>query len=261
MDKVEEGYTREVNAWQYRSGFTAIDEKLIDDIFLELFINDHLQDSILTIDDNLRWLAMGHFFLSLRIRPEHILGHVSLDGRRATLSLAAEVMAGHYRDTCYQRVCSCRSSGGLVAADAFLPANEMTLAAGEVGGIFRDFQDSSLLFKETGGVHGAGLYTAEGKKAAFFKDISRHNCLSKAVGSLIDKPAAEIGGPLALMVSCRVNQEIVRMARRAGIQILLTRAAPALSAYNEALRSGMTLVGFVKEDRFTVFTGRERIVS
>jgi len=142
-----------------------------------------------------------------------------------------------------------------------LPGSEWTLAAGRVRDIFADFQDSSDLFKETGGVHGAGLYTAEGKKAAFFKDISRHNCLSKAVGFLIDNPDAEFGGSLTLMVSCRLNQEIVRMAQRAGIKILLTRAAPALSAYNEALRSGMTLVGFVKEDRFTVFTGRERIVS
>lgn len=260
MEKINN--IKEITAWRYGSVFSDISEKLIDDIFLELFINDRLQDSILTIDDNLRWLAMGHFFLSLQIRPQHILRNVSLDGLRATLSLSEDIMADHYRDLCYKRVCSCRQSGEDVAADAFLPANELTLAAGKVSGIFEDFQNSSLLFKETGGVHGTGLYTDAGGKIAFFKDISRHNCFSKAVGFMIKNMELKATArPVAMMVSCRVNQEIVRMAQRAGIKVLLTRAAPSMSAYREAARSGMTLVGFVKADRFTVFTGRERIVS
>lgn len=138
-------------------------------------------------------------------------------------------MASHYQDLCYRRVCSCRPSGGQVAASAFLPDNELTLAAGKVRGIFDDFQNSSLLFRETGGVHGVGFYTA--------------------------------AGPVAMMVSCRVNQEIVRMANRAGIKILLARGAPSFSAYRDAARSGLTLVGFVRADHFTVLSGKERIVS
>lgn len=253
---------KEITAWRYGSAFGEIREKLIDDVFLELFINEKIQDSILTIDDNLRLLAMGHFFLSLQIRPEHILRNFSINGLRAKLSLAADIMASHYPDLCYKRVCSCRQSGEHVAADAFLPDNELTLAADKVRGIFADFQNSSLLFKETGGVHGAGLYTAAGEKMAFFKDISRHNCFSKAVGFLIENMELKTtAGPVAMMVSCRVNREIVRMAQRAGITILLTRAAPSASAYNEAVQSGLTLVGFVKAERFTVFSGRERVVS
>ncbi|MBU4307027.1 MAG: formate dehydrogenase accessory sulfurtransferase FdhD [Candidatus Aminicenantes bacterium] len=262
MSKVEDEYTREVDAWQYRSGFTAIDEKLIDDVFLELSINGKLQDSILTIRDNLRLLAMGHFFLSLRIRPEHILHHVSIHGLKAELTLAENIMESHYQNLCYKRVCSCRPSGARAAASTFLPDNELTLAADKVRNIYGDFQDSSALFKETGGVHGAALYNSAGEKAAFFKDISRHNCFSKTVGFLIENISMKTtAGPVAMMVSCRVNQEIVRMAQRAGIKVLLIRAAPSLSAYREALQSGLTLVGFVKEERFTVFTGRKRIVS
>lgn len=260
MNKVEDEYTREVNAWQYRSGFTTIDEKLIDDVFLELFINGKLQDSILTIRDNLRLLAMGHFFLSLQIRPKHIAPNISLRGLKAELTLAESVMASHYQGLCYKRVCSCRPAEALADGGISLPGSELTLAAGRVRDIFGDFQDSSDLFKETGGVHGAGLYFASGEKAAFFMDISRHNCISKAVGFLIELQAKKDIKPLALMVSCRVNQEIVRMVQKAGIKILMTRAAPALSAYSEALKSGITLVGFVKENRFTLFTGRERIV-
>lgn len=253
---------REITAWRYDSGFNEVREKLVDDIFLELFINDQFQDSILTIDDNLRWLAMGHFFLSLQIRPEHIRHNVSVNGLRATLFLAEDIIANQYRDLCYRRVCSCRPSGGQVAANAFLPDNELTLAADKVCGIFDDFQNSSLLFRETGGVHGVGFYTAAGVKTAFFKDISRHNCFSKAVGFMIENmPLQATAGPVAMMVSCRVNQEIVRMAHRAGIKILLARGAPSLSAYREAAQSGLTLVGFVRADHFTVLSGRERIVS
>jgi formate dehydrogenase accessory protein FdhD len=260
MNKVEDEYTREVNAWQYRSGFTAIDEKLIDDVFLELFINEKLQDSILTIRDNLRLLAMGHFFLSLQIRPEHISPNISLLGLKAELTLAENIIASDYPDLCYKRVCSCRPAAAHMDEEISLADNELTLEAARALEIFADFQDSSALFKETGGVHGAGLYSASGGKAAFFMDISRHNCISKAVGFLIELQAQKEIKPLAMMVSCRVNREIVRMAQKAGIKILMTRAAPALSAYSEALKSGITLVGFVKENRFTLFTGRERII-
>jgi len=253
---------KEITAWRYGSAFGEIREKLIDDVFLELFINEKYQDSILTINDNLRFLSMGHFFLSLQIRPEHILRNISINGLRAKLSLAADIMASHYPDLCYKRVCSCRPYDAQTAARTFLPDHEMTLAADKVRNIFDDFQDSSELFKETGGVHGAGLYNAAGEKTSFFKDISRHNCFSKAVGFLIENISIKTPtGPVAMMVSCRVNREVIRMAHRAGIKILLTRAAPSLSAYREALQSGLTLVGFVKAERFTVFSGRERIVS
>lgn len=253
--------TRGIAAWQYRSGFQPIWETLVDDVFLELYINGQFQDRILTVDDDLPRLATGHFFLSLRIPPERIAGRVTLEGLRASLSLPQDILDAPCRGSLYERVCSCRSPGGGAAADVFLPANEMALGAGRIPEILDDFQDSSRLFKETGGVHGAGLYAASGERAAFFMDISRHNCFSKAVGFMIENgpPGASVP-PLALMVSCRVNAEIVRMARRAGIRILLTRAAPSLGAYREAERSGLTLVGFLKADRFTVFSGRERIV-
>jgi formate dehydrogenase accessory protein FdhD len=249
-----------IAAWRYDSAFSEIREKLIDDVFLELYINEKFQDSILTIDDNLRLLSIGHFFLSLQIYPEHIVNNITLNGYKSKLVLAENIIEKYYKKLCYKRVCSCSAYRSLEAESICLPKNELAIKANIVANIFGDFQDSSDLFKETGGVHGVGLYTAGGEKAAFFKDISRHNCISKAVGFLIESNSKKtIAEPLLMMVSCRVNEEIIQMAGRAGIKILITRAAPSLSAYREAQRSGMTLIGFVREGRFTIFAGEKRI--
>lgn len=115
----------------------------------------------------------------------------------------------------------------------------------------------SAVFRETGGVHAAGLYGVESGPVHFFEDVARHNAVDKAIGRALMEERDL--GRLLLARTGRTSAEIVFKARRADIAITIGRGAPTHQAVLLAKDMGMTLVGFAREDGFTVYTHSERI--
>jgi len=114
------------------------------------------------------------------------------------------------------------------------------------------------VFDATGGLHGAGLFDRRGRLVAAREDVGRHNALDKLVGSKV----LEGGIPLhdaVLLVSGRVSFEIVQKAAMAGIPIVCAVSAPTGLAVDTAEALGMTLVGFLRGDRFNVYTHPGRV--
>jgi FdhD protein len=113
-------------------------------------------------------------------------------------------------------------------------------------------------FDETGGLHGAALFSADGSLLGSAEDVGRHNAVDKVLGTFLlgDTPLA---GAAALMVSGRVSFEIVQKAWLGGIQIVAAISAPTSLAIELADAAGITLLGFVRESGLNLYTHPDRI--
>ena len=113
-------------------------------------------------------------------------------------------------------------------------------------------------FRKSGGLHAAGLATAEGGLLFAREDVGRHNAVDKLIGRLLLDDALPASGRI-LIVSGRSSFEIVQKALIARIPLVLSVSAPSSLAVAIAERASMTLVGFARDGAFNVYAGIERV--
>jgi FdhD protein len=113
-------------------------------------------------------------------------------------------------------------------------------------------------FDETGGLHASALFTPVGELIGIREDVGRHNALDKLVGAQLLAGALPLHDRV-LMVSGRVSFEIVQKAAVVGVPILCAVSAPSDLAVETAERLGVTLVGFLRGERFNVYAHDRRI--
>lgn len=116
------------------------------------------------------------------------------------------------------------------------------------------------LFRITGGLHAAAWFTVDGTLGAVREDVGRHNTVDKLVGSRLLSGTLPLEDGI-LLVSGRAGWEIVQKAARAGVTLLCAVSAPSSLAVALAEETGMTLVGFLRDGRLNVYSGRERVVT
>ena len=140
---------------------------------------------------------------------------------------------------------------------ALLPAGP-AVDPGLLPGLVERLRSGQGVFDRTGGLHAAGLFTAAGELVYLREDVGRHNAVDKVVGrALLDErvPASDS----ILVVSGRAGYEIVQKSITAGIPVLAAVGAPSSLAVALAREFNQTLVGFLKGDRFNVYSAPERL--
>ena len=119
-------------------------------------------------------------------------------------------------------------------------------------------REHQKVFDRTGGLHAAGLFTSASELLAVREDVGRHNAVDKIVGWAAREHRLPIAGTV-LMVSGRVSFELAQKALMAGIPVLAAVSAPSSLAIDLADETGLTLVGFLRPPRMTVYAGGERL--
>jgi FdhD protein len=132
------------------------------------------------------------------------------------------------------------------------------IAAETIYSLPEKLREAQGLFEATGGLHAAALFEAEGDLLALREDVGRHNATDKLVGWALLEGWLPLSDHI-VMVSGRSSFEIMQKCLAAGVPIVCAISAPSSLAVDVARRFDMTLVGFLRGNRFNVYSGSERV--
>jgi FdhD protein len=166
----------------------------------------------------------------------------------------------HFYTTSSCGVCGKASIDAVAVQGRFdLHAVDMRFGAAVLGALPAALKARQAVFEQTGGLHAAGLFERDGTIVAVREDVGRHNALDKLIGHALVTgrvPLTDCG----IVVSGRASFELMQKAKVAGCPVLAAVGAPSSLAVELAREFGMTLVGFLKPDRFNVYSRPDRIV-
>ena len=114
------------------------------------------------------------------------------------------------------------------------------------------------IFTATGGLHAAATFNTEGQLLNLWEDVGRHNALDKLIGTALLSDELPLNNCIVL-VSGRSSFEILQKSTTAGVPIVCSVSAPSSLAVSVAKEFGITLIGFLRGERFNVYTGLQRI--
>ena len=114
-------------------------------------------------------------------------------------------------------------------------------------------------FSKTGGIHASGLFFSDGKLISLREDVGRHNALDKMIGDALKKKQIEAKNQF-ITCSGRLNFELVQKVLMTNIGLMIGVGAPTSLAIDLANRFDMTLIGFVKEDSFNIYTNNQKVI-
>lgn len=139
-----------------------------------------------------------------------------------------------------------------------LAADRFCVRRPVLAGLPSTLRAAQQVFDRTGGVHAAGLFTADGTLRCVREDVGRHNAVDKVLGWAYREEQIPLAGHV-LMVSGRASFELTQKAMMAGVPVLAAVSAPSSLAVDLAAESDMTLIGFLRADGMNVYSGAHRV--
>lgn len=142
--------------------------------------------------------------------------------------------------------------------DAY-PYDTLRCSVDLITGLPDRLRSEQAVFEQTGGLHACALFNATGELLLVREDVGRHNALDKLIGAALQKGILPLQEHI-LMLSGRASFELVQKAAMAGIKMIAAVGAPSSLAVEMAEEWNMTLIGFLRGQRFNIYSGAQRVV-
>ena len=248
---------------------TKTSKKVVDYIAEEkpfyLFVNTTYWATILCTPSNLKELAIGHLLSEGVVKSIDEIEEVTLKENEGTctvkLKQGINVEDRVRLSRLHQRVItSACGSGSPHQYTGKTPRVEsaLTVKAQVIFDSVNQLNFKAEVFRQTGGVHVAAIYRADGSMVALAEDVGRHNAVDKVIGmAALNKVNLN---ECFLALSGRMSGDVAFKAAKVGLPIIASIAAALSSGVALAEEANLTLVGFVRGKRMNIYTASERII-
>ena len=157
-------------------------------------------------------------------------------------------------------VCGKASVEAIKTASVFpVTADNIKIEAELLYGLPGKLREKQVNFNSTGGLHASGLFDLSGNFILLREDVGRHNALDKVIGAALREEKLPLADTIQLL-SGRASFELIQKAMMAGIKIVAAIGAPSTLAVHAAEEAGITLIGFLKNRNFNIYTNTKRII-
>jgi FdhD protein len=195
--------------------------------------------------------------LILPYQPEHNVVRVDL------ASDVVVSMANLERNFYTTSSCGICGKASLLALRTVCPPraiNDLAVSADLLTSLPERLRNAQQVFDKTGGLHAAGLFDSDGNLQAIREDVGRHNAVDKLFGSEFLADRMPLRGHL-LFLSGRASFELLQKALMGGVSMVVSVGAPSSLAVQVAKEFDISLIGFLRGDRFNVYHGAERVLG
>jgi FdhD protein len=268
-------HLKKIKAIRYENGkYKEINEKTVTDEFINLIIDRLPPRKFSTYPENLKDFAIGYSLGEGLIKKMEDIENIKIDGKNVYVTTKFDnILQGNQggilkNNTGEKMCCSCMNllQGGAILSDSaggirsdnaeITPVkSDLKINATDVIKFMDRLTQKAIIWQKTASVHVAQLVYQN--EYIIREDVSRHVAVDKVIGA-----AARRGYDLTqsyILYSGRMPADMVIKVIRVGIPILISNAAPAGSGYEIAKNGNITLIGFVRGNRFNLYTNPERV--
>ncbi len=222
--------------------FERVQDEVVTETTIQLFVNNRLVTVFTCSPSKTRELIVGHLLTQRVIKsPEEIL-QLRFEKEKAIVKLLHE----NGTQTKMEE-----------KAKKTKKHQKLVINSESILNVAKMLDSKAAVFKRTGGTHAAALLNSEGEVLAFSEDIGRHNAVDKVIGEAALK---RVNLEQTILASTgRLSSEIVSKAANVGIPVVVSLASSTDKGIEVAEKRGLTLIGFVRDRRYNVYTNPERI--
>jgi FdhD protein len=236
------------------------EDDIVNETEIKLAINHKELTSLVCLPSNIEELAAGYLVTSGIIKDENQLTGLKFDEIKNIIHIELTDNS-IIKDMIFSKMrpVGCGAGTLLFSKDGMKPlaVTDLRIPKENISKIMGEFNRSSDLFVQTGGVHSAAI--SDGYSILVMReDIGRHNAIDKVIGNMY--LSRNVLNDKIILTSGRISSEIVLKAVYAGIAMIISRSAPTSRAIELAENAGITLIGFARSSNFNVYSGFGKVI-